>query len=186
MTPEQKGETRFCVFRSPEWGIRALVKIIQTYERKYSLDTVRGIINRWAPPVENDTGSYISQVAKALDVEPDEPLNIFKARTMLVLCKAIIRHENGVQPYDDATIRAGIALAGVKAPKPKPLLASKRLRGGAMVGGATTRMSRCACREPRRNRLSVPILITGLVSRAEGAHRKSGSLPARHRALLDR
>ncbi len=66
MTPEQKGETRFCVFRSPEWGIRALVKIIQTYERKYSLDTVRGIINRWAPPVENDTGSYISQVAKAL------------------------------------------------------------------------------------------------------------------------
>jgi hypothetical protein len=138
MTPPQKREKRFCVFRSPEWGIRALVKIIQTYERKHSLDTVRGIIERWAPPVENDTSSYITQVAKALDVEQDEPLNLANTHTMLVLAKAIIAHENGSQPYGDATIRAAIALAGVKASKPKPLLASKRLKGGALVGGATT------------------------------------------------
>jgi len=138
MTPAQKKEKRFCVFRSPEWGIRALVKIIQTYERKHSLDTVRGIIERWAPPSENDTSSYITQVAMALSVEQDAPLNLANTRTMLALVKAIIRHENGLQPYDDATIRAAIALARVKAPKRKPLLDSKRLRGGAMVGGATT------------------------------------------------
>ena len=138
MTPAQKKEKRFCVFRSPEWGIRALVKIIQTYERKYSLDTVRGIIERWAPPVENDTSSYITQVAIALNVEQDEPLNLSNSRTMTTLVKAIIGHENGSQPYADATIRAAVALAPVAAPKRKPLLSSKRLRGGAMVGGATT------------------------------------------------
>ena len=141
MTPEQKREKEFCVFRAPEWGIRAIVKIIYTYERKYSLDTVAGIIERWAPPVENDTSSYITQVAKAMDVEQDEPLNIRADNTMRLLVRAIIKHENGSEPYDDATIRASIALARVKAPARKPLIASKRLRGGAMVGGAVTVMS---------------------------------------------
>ncbi len=138
MTNEQKREKAFCVFRSPEWGIRALVKIIYTYERKYSLDTVAGIIARWAPPVENDTSSYITQVAFAMDVEQDEPLNVRSDNTMRLLVRAIIKHENGSEPYDDATIRAAIALARVGAPKRKPVLASKRLKGGAMVGGATT------------------------------------------------
>ena len=64
MTPEQKGETRFCVFRSPEWGIRALVKIIQTYERKYSLDTVRGIINRWADGLD-------TRVFRVMPIKPE-------------------------------------------------------------------------------------------------------------------
>ena len=140
MTPAQKRETRFCVFRSPEWGLRAICKIIHTYERRYSIDTVRGIIERWAPPVENDTSSYITHVAKAIDVEQDEPVNIRADNTMRLLVRAIIKHENGSEPYDDATIRAAIALARVKAPKPKPLLASKRLKGGAMVGGAITVM----------------------------------------------
>ncbi len=111
MTPEQRRETRFCVFRAPSWGIRALVKIVKTYERKYSLDTVQDIINRWAPPVENDTSSYVDQVAEALGVEQHEPLDLGDRRTMTTLVEAIIRHENGCQPYSDATINAGIALA---------------------------------------------------------------------------
>ncbi len=111
MTLAQAFETRFCVFRSPKWGIRALARILQTYERKYSLDTVRDIIDRWAPPVENDTSSYVAQVAKALGVKQYEPLNLADRRTVAALVEAIIQHENGSQPYDDATISAGIALA---------------------------------------------------------------------------
>src|SRR4051812_38910947 len=62
MTPEQKAEKRFAVFRSPEYGIRALAKLLQTYQSKHGLRTVRGIINRWAPPVENNTGAYVNAV----------------------------------------------------------------------------------------------------------------------------
>ncbi len=139
MTNEQKREREFAVFRSPEWGIRAIVKIIQTYERKYSIDTVRGIIERWAPPFENDTGSYIARVANDVGAGPDEPLNLADSSVLMALIKSIINHENAnEQPYSDATILAGVALAGVKSPKRKPLLASKRLAGGTMVGGAVT------------------------------------------------
>ncbi len=38
------------------------------------------------------TGSYVAQVAKALDVEPDEPLNLANTHTMLALAKAISRN----------------------------------------------------------------------------------------------
>lgn len=141
MTAAQKREKAFAVFTSPEWGIRAMVKILQTYGRKYSLDTVRGIIARWAPPVENDTGSYVDAVAKALGVDASDTLNLSNTRVMMALVKAIIKHENSEQPYDDATIRAAIALARVKASKPKPLLKSKRLRGGALITGITGAMT---------------------------------------------
>ena len=101
----------FCVFESPEYGIRALARLLRNYQRLYGLDTVRKIIGRYAPPVENDTQSYIMTVAKQLGVEPDTAINTNDEATMVVLVKAIIRHENGQQPYDNDTILKGIRSA---------------------------------------------------------------------------
>lgn len=106
--PEQQTDPEFIVFQGPEWGIRALVRILYTY-RSQGVLTVRQIISRWAPPSENDTASYISAVAKRVGVGPDEPLTYPAQLTPLV--EAIITHENGVQPYSPATIARGIALA---------------------------------------------------------------------------
>lgn len=108
-------EARFAVFDSPEWGFRALVKTLLTYQRKYGLLTVRSIINRWAPPTENNTSAYAAEVAKALGVTEttvirvDDPANAFK------LAKAIARHENGGHFWGDEIIRDGVELAGLKA-----------------------------------------------------------------------
>jgi len=95
-------------FSSPEYGIRAGVRILNTYQTKYGLNTIEGIINRWAPPNENDTESYINSVAHGLGISADAPIS-----TALIpeLVKAIIYHENGLQPYSDETIYAGVALA---------------------------------------------------------------------------
>lgn len=97
------------VFDSPELGLRALMKLLVNYNKKYGLNTVRSIINRWAPPVENDTGSYQDHVAKILCVGVDDVLK-FNRSTVIKLCKAIVRHENGRPPegypfywYDDET-----------------------------------------------------------------------------------
>lgn len=49
----------FCVFETPEYGIRALAKLLQNYQLLYGLNTPRKIINRYAPPTENETVSYI-------------------------------------------------------------------------------------------------------------------------------
>ena len=38
----------FCQFISPEYGIRAIYKLIQTYQKKYGLNTIKTIIYRYA------------------------------------------------------------------------------------------------------------------------------------------
>jgi hypothetical protein len=107
-------ESRFAVFDTPASGFRALAKTLQTYQAKYSLGTVRGIINRWAPPTENNTSAYVTQVAKALGVEPDRQIDVRAPQTAFQLLKAVAAHENGGDFWDDQVIWDGLALAGVR------------------------------------------------------------------------
>ena len=50
------------------YGYRAAWKVLQTYYDRFYMQskpfTVRSIIERWAPPTENDTEAYIRQVLK--------------------------------------------------------------------------------------------------------------------------
>ncbi|WP_261840899.1 hypothetical protein [Aliamphritea ceti] len=106
-------DSRFITFKSPEWGIRAMGRILLNYERLHGINTVNGIISRWAPPkkngvVENDTTSYINAVASKLGVSPNQEIKVNNHLKPLV--KAIIHHENGLQPYSDALINDGLAL----------------------------------------------------------------------------
>ena len=100
----------FCVFTSPEYGIRALAKLLKNYQRLYGLNTPRKIINRYAPPNENQTQAYIQSVAHQLGIQPDTPVDLNEEGVLVVFVKAIIRHENGIQPYDTDTILRGIRL----------------------------------------------------------------------------
>lgn len=100
---------RFCRFTNPQYGIRAMVRILKNYKKKYNLNTVKSIIERWAPPHENDTASYVKSVSGRLNVAPNQFIQLDDAQ-MLILVKAIIKHENGVQPYSDDIITLGIAL----------------------------------------------------------------------------
>ncbi|MDO8608137.1 MAG: structural protein [Phaeospirillum sp.] len=97
-------------FVSPEAGIRALARILLGYQRRYGLNTVTGIITRWAPGCENDTGSYITHVASHLGVTPGQTIDVTNPEVMTDLVEAIIRHENGLQPYAREVILAGIAM----------------------------------------------------------------------------
>lgn len=102
-------DSRYIQFENAEYGIRALYKTLLTYRNNYGLNTVRGIITRWAPPNENDTASYIAGVSKALKVKPDTPLTT--STQYMNLIKAIVRQENSVMPYSDAEILKGMRLA---------------------------------------------------------------------------
>lgn len=113
MADDQSADPRFIVFKAPEWGIRALAKVLLSYREKHGRRTVRKIIDRWAPPVENNTGAYINAVAADLGVLADDEVDVRQLDVMLPLVKAIISHENGEQPYSDAQLKAGLALAGV-------------------------------------------------------------------------
>ena len=116
---DQANDKSFCVFRTPEYGIRAMTRILRRYTQypgipnvgKPNIDTVREIISRWAPPNENNTEAYIQSVAKNVGVAANSPIDVFDSAIMLKLLKAIIAHENGQQPYTDAQILAGLNLA---------------------------------------------------------------------------
>lgn len=97
---------RFAIFSDMRYGIRALGKLIDTYHDRYGLITIEGIINRWAPPHENETTSYIGSVASYTGVDSRSPINLERDKPAIVA--AIIRHENGVQPFTDDYIREGI------------------------------------------------------------------------------
>lgn len=103
----QRTDKDFCQFTTPEYGIRAMIVILRNYQRKHGLNTITGIINRWAPTNENNTQAYIDSVAKSTDVAPDQHINTTDSRFMMKLLQAIIRHENGAQPYGfDVFVRA--------------------------------------------------------------------------------
>jgi hypothetical protein len=100
----------FCVFIEPEYGIRAMAKILLNYSKLYKINTVAGIIHRWAPPSENNTVAYINHIANELKTDPDETIDVSNNDVMMKLIKAIIKHENGKQPYTDEIIMKGIEL----------------------------------------------------------------------------
>lgn len=93
---ENQTDSRFCVFKSMEYGIRALIKTLITYTTKRGCKSIYDIIHRWAPTNENNTQAYINSVCKRVGVEPREELD-FKADPTLYLdiAKAIAFHENG-------------------------------------------------------------------------------------------
>ncbi len=62
----EQNDKSFVQFRSLDYGYRAAWKILQTYYHHFCREntpfTVGNILNRWAPPSENDTTSYIRSV----------------------------------------------------------------------------------------------------------------------------
>jgi len=113
-----QSDPQFFQFQAPQWGIRALMRILIAYQERHGLKTISQIINRWAPPVGRDaggnfytqeTGSYIDHMARAVGVMPDDPINVREVADRLI--PAMIQHENGQQPYPMETIREGIKLA---------------------------------------------------------------------------
>ncbi|EAT8440927.1 hypothetical protein ACFGRG_002821 [Salmonella enterica] len=102
---------RFAKFETPEHGIRALGRNLLSYQRQ-GIDTVNDIINRWAPPSDNNnTEAYIQAVCAQLGVTPDQPLDASNPDTLKALCASIIQHENGSQPYSDQQLVTGVSAA---------------------------------------------------------------------------
>ncbi len=108
---EFQKDPQFVMFDRAVYGIRALAKLLRNYQKLHGLTTVRQMINRWAPPVENDTGHYVRAVAGYMRVDPDEPIDLADTYTICVMIEAIVLHENGMQPYDRRDIYNGIDLA---------------------------------------------------------------------------
>lgn len=99
---------RFARFASPEQGIAAMGDLLRSYQRR-GLTTVAGMIGRWAPSSENDTGAYAKRVASAMGIGVNTTFD-FAGNPDLAqkMVAAMIAHENGQQPFSHAQIAGGL------------------------------------------------------------------------------
>lgn len=111
LAPEQT-DPDFCTFTDPKFGFRALAKVLLSYHQ-LGVNSVRTIIERWAPSNENNTTAYVAAVASRMGVDPDIDLDASDYTQLYPLVDAITRHENGRNIWPRPTIDAGLALAGV-------------------------------------------------------------------------
>lgn len=89
---ENQSDEIFCVFADMQHGIRALIKLLMAYWRRYGLNSV---ISRYAPSSENNTIAYENAVAAALGVKPHQKIDLSDPQVLFTLAKAIARHECG-------------------------------------------------------------------------------------------
>lgn len=131
-----QGDSEFVTFVSPEYGIRAICRVLLTYQKR-GIDTVGEIVRTYAPPSENNTSAYIRSVCKSGGFLPDEVLDLDDVSVMLPLVKAIVKHETGTT-YPEHVFENGLRLAGITGAKPKPLVASRTAQGSVVtVAGGT-------------------------------------------------
>lgn len=82
----------FVQFDTMSNGIRALIILLHNYYNLYHLDTIRKIINRYAPSSENNTSSYIAYCSSSLGILPDDELSLTdygEHSHIFLLCKSI-------------------------------------------------------------------------------------------------
>ena len=111
-TTRWQGEVRpsrdrsFCLFESMAYGYRAGLKLLQNYRKLNGCRTIADFINRWAPPVENNTSGYNSRVCREIQVPSSYVPDVNDRATMCAFAAAMSRVENGV-PAVMADVVAG-------------------------------------------------------------------------------
>lgn len=96
------------IFSRPEEGIRAGVKVLQSYSNKYGINTIEGIISRFAAADPATLRAYVDNVSHASGYAPDEQLDVTNPGVLRKIIPPMIRQEIGDVPYSDETINVGI------------------------------------------------------------------------------
>ncbi|MCW2454616.1 UNVERIFIED_ORG: hypothetical protein M2414_002355 [Rahnella aquatilis] len=97
----------FPIFSNPNDGLAAMSRQLQLYGSRGN-DTPYGIIHTYAPSTENDSQAYINAVTKDTGFGAHEKLDLSDPGVLKRLMTAMIRQENGSQPYSESDIDNGI------------------------------------------------------------------------------
>lgn len=113
----------FVTFDSPESGARAMAKNLMSYGRQ-GYDSIEKILNRYAPPSENDTQSYIDSIVSATGIPATQSIDLTDPDTLVSLTQAMSFHETGHR-YDPSVFQQGVSRAtnGIT-PKTPPVSAN--------------------------------------------------------------
>lgn len=119
MPVAQLTDPRFEQFVDDLHGLRAIGKTLLTYQKVDGCLSIRELIYRWAPRIENDTMAYVQAVCHSCGVDsPDDGYRLVSVQDLAPLIAAIVHQENGSQPFSDVLLAqaAGLALGLPVAP----------------------------------------------------------------------
>ncbi|CAB4172066.1 hypothetical protein UFOVP1349_48 [uncultured Caudovirales phage] len=92
----QGSDGRFAKFENQDQGLTAAENLIDVYGRKHGINTVAGIVNRWAPASDgNPVSAYAEAVARDVGVDPHQPLDLTDAQLKRGIVMAMGKFENG-------------------------------------------------------------------------------------------
>ena len=103
-------------FSDMHMGVRASVRILRTYGRKYGIDTINKIIDRYAPPEDNNpnNANYAKHVSNGSGFGVDEKIDLNDPQMLIKLMRPIFQFENGQKEaakISDADIERGVKMA---------------------------------------------------------------------------
>lgn len=93
ITPSK--DKAFKQFESMAYGYRAMFVLLHTYS-KNDYKTIRQMISRYAPPIENHTENYIKFVSERSGIFADVKLDTTDPAEMIPVVSAMSEMENGV------------------------------------------------------------------------------------------
>jgi hypothetical protein len=93
ITPSK--DKAFKQFSTMAWGYRAMFVLLHTYS-KNGYKTIRQMISRYAPPIENHTENYIKFVSDRSGIFADVELDTNDPAEMIPVVSAMSQMENGV------------------------------------------------------------------------------------------
>lgn len=99
-------DQEFETFSDFEFGIRAIGKLLASYDSQ-GVRTVSAVIHRYAPPVENDSSSYVKSVSRRTGLAEGDTI---KPSDRPKVVEAIIHHENGISPFSIEFIERALAI----------------------------------------------------------------------------
>lgn len=138
--PGYKGsDGRFAIFENPDAGRNAQVALLQSYGRR-GINTVSDIINRWAPPTDNNpTTAYAQFVAQKLGVDPGQPLDMNNPQVLQAVAGAIEQFEGGGQSASNEggprVLAQGKPKQGLRTLSPQEVQAAGFLPGTVVQAG---------------------------------------------------
>ncbi|MDO3527537.1 hypothetical protein ACNRBH_09200 [Ralstonia pseudosolanacearum] len=109
---------RFAVFPDAATGSAAVDALLQSYGNR-GLNTVSGVIGRWAPASENNTSGYAATVAKRLGVGANDRLNMADPAVRQALGREIARYEGSAAAYNmyNTPLPEGASRTGQQSPQ---------------------------------------------------------------------
>jgi len=123
---ESGEDSGFVSFEDPMYGVRAADRVLTTYGTKRGINTIRGLINRFAPPSENDTRNYVNYISGQLGIDPDAEVDLsdpeMRARILSPMAMMESRSE-----YSPGQITEMIEMANAPRQELRPLVPDVQL-----------------------------------------------------------